>query len=47
MASCQFAAASARNIRSVRAGDQMALKVEGVVDGGVHAQKALADPADL
>ena len=23
-----------------RAGDQMALKVEGVVDGGVHAQKA-------
>jgi hypothetical protein len=30
-----------------RSGDEMALKVEIIVNGGLHAQKRWADPADL
>ena len=35
------ALASARNIRSVGSGDEVALKVEGVVNRTVHAEEAL------
>jgi hypothetical protein len=28
-------------------GDEMTLKIESIVDGGMHAEEALADRADL
>jgi hypothetical protein len=38
---CHPAVASARKIRSVGSGDEVALKVEGVVNRTVHAEEAL------
>ena len=40
-ASDHCAAASARKIRKVDRGDQVALKIESVVDRGVHVQETL------
>jgi hypothetical protein len=40
---CRFGSEDPRR----RSGDQVALKVEIVVNDGVHAEKCWADPADL